>query len=78
MLSFRRMSDKAISEMNFVETVNIIQPMWNRFNMGSGANRMTKTQVDNLRRCLEHYKQLGGDMEYFTQGSGRPNNCTIL
>lgn len=72
------MSDEAILKLDLVETITIIQPLWNRFDMGRGAKWMTKTQIDNLKRCLEHYKGIGGDMDYFTQGAGAPTNCTIL
>ena len=71
------LSDDAVLAMNFVDTINIIQPLWNRFNMGRGANSMTDTELKNLHKCLEHYKGLGGDIAYFTQGAGAPNNCCI-
>lgn len=63
--------------MNMHDLICWIQPEWNRFDMGSGANKFTEAESENLKNALEVYKEKGGDVAYFTAGSGAPGNCTV-
>lgn len=64
--------------LNLIKLVETIQPQWNRYNMGKGADKFSEVELKNLTTALEVYKEKGGDMEYWTNGAGAPNNCIIF
>ena len=54
-----------------------IQPLWNKYNMGHGQEKMTKTELENLNLAITEYKRRGLDTDYFVSGAGSPGNCVI-
>ena len=63
--------------MNFHDLICYIQPRWNKYNMGRGADKFTDEQANELVAALEVYKEKGGDIAYFTAGAGAPGNCVV-
>lgn len=63
--------------LNFHDLICFIQPQWNKYNMGRGADQMTEKEMEELKDALEVYKEKGGDMAYFTSGAGAPGNCVV-
>ncbi len=66
-----------IKGMTFDELMNLIQPLWNKYNMGHGESQMSKVEMIDLKTALEEYKSRGFDVSYFTSGAGAPGNCVV-
>ena len=69
------MLENKFDTMDFGDLVCFIQPLWNKYNMGNGS--LTNKETDNLTEALKTYKSKGGDVSYFVNGSGAPDNCII-
>ena len=63
--------------MNLHDLIYYIQPKWNTYNMGLGADKMSEPEMENLTTSLTVYKEKGGDIGYFRAGAGAPNNCVV-
>lgn len=63
-------------EMSLYDLVCYIQPLWNTYNMGYG--KISKKKLKNLQTAMEMYQEKGGDLSFFTNGTGAPNKCNVL
>jgi len=70
-------SIRDFNSMNMIDLIKYIQPEWSRLNMGRGANKFTNIEMINLNNAVSVYKQKGGDMGYFVNGSGSPGGCIL-
>lgn len=71
------MADTDIKQLGLTDLICEIQPLWNKYNMGHGADKMSQKEIDHMMECLKEYKDRGCDMEYFTAGAGAPGNCIL-
>ena len=57
-------------KINFYDLVCKIQILINK-------KELNKEEEKKLDNYLTKYKELGGDISYFTHGAGAPGNCII-
>ena len=69
------MNSKYASEDTASGLVFLIQPLINKEHFD--RDNFTKEDAEELFRLLQKYVELGGDIQYFIQGSGAPGNCSI-
>ena len=67
-----------LNEMDIVELVVFIQPLWNKFRLKKSNPELTLAEQRNLTAAFKVYQAKGGDVEYFTTGAGAPGNCTLF